>query len=41
MGDDITEAIGAAVVSKKRIICVTGDGSFMLNMQELQTIKYY
>ena len=41
MGDDITEAIGAAVALKKRIICVTGDGSFMLNMQELQTIKYY
>lgn len=41
MGDDIPEAIGAAVASKKRTICVTGDGSFMLNMQELQTIKYY
>lgn len=41
MGDDITEAIGAAVGTDKSLYCVTGDGSFMLNIQELQTIAYH
>ena len=40
MGYDLPAAIGAAVASKKRIICVTGDGSIMMNLQELQTIVY-
>lgn len=38
MGDDLPEAIGAAVAEKREVICVTGDGSFMMNMQELQTL---
>lgn len=40
MGYDLPEAFGCAVASKKRVICVTGDGSVMMNLQELQTISY-
>lgn len=38
MGYDLPAAIGAAVASGKRVVCVTGDGSIMMNLQELQTI---
>lgn len=31
--------IGAAIASNQRVICVTGDGGFFMNMQELETIK--
>ena len=41
MGYDIPAAIGAAIATKNEIICVTGDGSIMMNLQELQTIKHY
>lgn len=41
MGYDLPAAIGAAVVSGARIYCVTGDGSIMMNLQELQTIVQY
>lgn len=41
MGHDIPNAIGAAIGLKKEVICVTGDGSVMMNIQELQTIKHY
>lgn len=41
MGDDITEAIGIAVATGKEVVCVTGDGSIMMNLQELQTIRHY
>lgn len=41
MGYDLPAAIGAAVASKKEVICVTGDGSIMMNLQEMQTIKQY
>lgn len=40
MGDDLPEAVGVATVAKKPVYCVTGDGSAMMNLQELQTIKY-
>lgn len=40
MGDDLPGAIGAAIGSGKAVYCVTGDGSFMMNMQELETISY-
>ena len=40
MGYDLPEAYGCAISSGKRVICVTGDGSVMMNLQELQTIKY-
>ena len=41
MGYDLPAAIGAAVASGKTVFCVTGDGSIMMNLQELQTIKHY
>ena len=41
MGYDLPAAIGATVASGKGIICATGDGSIMMNLQELQTIKHY
>lgn len=41
MGIDLPFAIGAATGSPDTpIYCVTGDGSFMMNLQELQTIIY-
>lgn len=42
MGDDITQAFGAAAAATQSpIYCVTGDGSVMMNLQELQTISYH
>jgi acetolactate synthase-1/2/3 large subunit len=39
MGYDLPAAIGAWYASgAKRIVCLAGDGSIMLNLQELQTI---
>ncbi len=38
MGYDLPAAIGAARALKKPIICLAGDGSIMMNLQELQTI---
>ena len=47
MGYDLPCAIGAAVKNfetkenkKRRIVCIAGDGSIMMNLQELETIKY-
>lgn len=41
MGADLPEAIGAAIASGKNVVCLTGDGSIMMNLQELQTIRQY
>ena len=42
MGYDLPSAIGAWFATKKeRIILITGDGSIMMNIQELQTISHY
>lgn len=41
MGNDLPEAIGAAVGTHRDVICTTGDGSIMMNLQELQTIIHY
>ena len=41
MGYDIPAAVGAAVASHREVVLVTGDGSFMMNLQELQTIIHY
>lgn len=39
MGYDLPAAIGAAIArGGKRVICLAGDGSIMMNLQELQTI---
>lgn len=40
MGFDLPAAEGCAVASGKEVICVTGDGSIMMNIQELQTIAH-
>lgn len=40
MGDDLPEAVGMSVATEKEVYCITGDGSVMMNLQELQTIKY-
>lgn len=41
MGYDLPAAIGAAVAGDgKRIICLAGDGSLQLNIQELQTVVH-
>jgi len=40
MGFELPGAIGAAIADKKKkIICLAGDGSIMMNLQELQSIK--
>jgi acetolactate synthase-1/2/3 large subunit len=47
MGYDLPAAIGAyygalaARGSQRRVICLAGDGSIMLNLQELQTIAHH
>ena len=42
MGYDLPAAIGACIANEcKRTICLAGDGSIMMNLQELQTIKHY
>lgn len=42
MGYGMPAAVGAAVAAKgeKRVICVDGDGSLMMNVQELETLSY-
>ncbi|MCD7899177.1 MAG: thiamine pyrophosphate-binding protein [Bacteroides sp.] len=41
MGYGFPAAIGACVALKnKRVICIDGDGSFQMNLQELQTAVY-
>lgn len=43
MGYDLPAAIGVAAARgfDKRVICIAGDGSIMMNIQELQTIAGY
>jgi len=41
MGYGLPAAIGASVYGKKEVICITGDGSLQMNIQELQTVKQY
>ncbi|TAK27684.1 MAG: thiamine pyrophosphate-binding protein [Myxococcaceae bacterium] len=38
MGFDLPAAIGAAVATGGRVVCLAGDGSIQMNLQELQTI---
>ena len=41
MGYDLPAAIGAAVaLGGKRVVCLAGDGSLQLNIQELQTVVH-
>ena len=40
MGFDLPAAIGACVAHERgRVMCIAGDGSIMLNVQELQTLR--
>ena len=38
MGYDLPASIGAHKASGKSVVCIAGDGSIMMNLQELQTI---
>ena len=38
MGYDIPASIGSAIASGRRVVCLTGDGSATMNMQELEVI---
>ena len=40
MGYDIPSSIGAAMASlEKRVVCIVGDGSALMNIQELAYLK--
>ena len=41
MGWDLPLAVGACVGSGRRTLCITGDGSIQMNLQELGTISHY
>jgi acetolactate synthase-1/2/3 large subunit len=42
MGYDLPAAIGAALEAKGRpVVCLSGDGSIMMNLQELETLRYH
>jgi acetolactate synthase I/II/III large subunit len=42
MGYDLPAAIGACFANdRKRVICIAGDGSIQMNLQELQTIVHH
>ncbi len=42
MGYDLPAAIGAAVAAGgRRVICIAGDGSIQMNIQELQTLVHH
>ena len=40
MGYDIPAALGAAIATGRLTVCIAGDGSAMMNLQELETIIY-
>lgn len=41
MGWALPASIGVALESKRKVLAIIGDGSFMSNLQELATIKYH
>jgi acetolactate synthase-1/2/3 large subunit len=41
MGYGLPAAIGACIAAKSEVICFEGDGSIMMNLQELQTAKHH
>ncbi len=41
MGYDLPAAIGACVAQGKDVICLAGDGSLQMNIQELMTVAYH
>jgi acetolactate synthase-1/2/3 large subunit len=41
MGYDLPAAIGACLATGRRVVCLAGDGSIQMNLQELQTIVHH
>lgn len=41
MGYGLPAAIGSYFGSNKPVICIEGDGSIMMNLQELETVRYH
>ena len=41
MGWGLPAAVGAAFATGRRVICITGDGGLMMNIQELATIQHH
>lgn len=41
MGYDLPAAIGVSIALNKTVVLATGDGSFMMNLQEMQTITHH
>lgn len=41
MGYDLPASIGATVASGKDVVCLAGDGSLQMNIQELMTVAYH
>jgi acetolactate synthase-1/2/3 large subunit len=41
MGYALSAAVGAALAGNQRILCLTGDGGLMMNIEELATIRRY
>lgn len=41
MGFDLPAAVGAWAAGARRVICMAGDGSIMMNLQELATIAHH
>lgn len=42
MGYSFAASIGASIaLNKKPVVCIIGDGGLQINIQELQTMKYY
>ncbi len=41
MGYDLPAAIGVAFAKGSRVVCLAGDGSIQMNIQELQTVVHY
>ena len=41
MGYDVPAALGAAFATGNEVVCLAGDGSAMMNVQELATIVYH
>lgn len=41
MGYDLPAALGASAATTERVWCLAGDGSIMMNIQELQTIVHH
>lgn len=39
MGYALPAAVGAALAENRDVVCITGDGSIQMNLQELQTVK--